>query len=424
GSAVDSQGTLTIKNSDFVQNAGAFTLFAELGSTMTIQNSTVNNNGGEGVEAAGNVTMQNDTISGNRNFGGFPDGGVGTGHHTIIAGNTSVGAAHDCSSPIPNSVRSLDQDILNSCGVSVHANPLLQTVATNGGSTLSQALGAGSPAINAGDNATCLTIDQRYAPRALTAADACDIGAFEVQPQLNTTSIATALSSGSVAVGGSVHDTATLSGATAGAGGTVTYAVYTNNSCSALAAGLQPVPAMVTVTGGVVPDSAAVSFPGAGTFFWQAVYSGDANNGAATSACASEQLTVGKASPSIATSLSPGSISVGGSAHDSATLSGATAAAGGTVSYTVFTTSACSTQAPAAQQPVPATVTVTGGLVPDSAPVSFPGAGTFFWQAAYSGDANNNASAGERGGGPHTGGLAGAGERDGRSSGPGAAGGW
>src|SRR5262249_14529147 len=169
-------------------------------------------------------------------------------------------------------------------------------------------------------------------------------------------------------------------------------AVYTNNSCSALAAGLQPVPAVVTVTGGVVPDSAAVSFPGAGTFFWQAVYSGDANNGAATSACASEQLTVGKASPSIATSLSPGSISVGGSAHDTATLSGATAAAGGTVTYTVFTNNTCSTQAPAAQQPGPAPVTVTGGLVPDSAAVSFPAAGTFFWQAAYSGDANNNAA--------------------------------
>src|SRR5262249_26360109 len=224
-------------------------------------------NGGEGVEAAGNVTMQNDTISGNRNFGVFPDGGVVTADNTIIAGNTSVGAAHDCFAPVTTNVRSLDQD--NSCGVSVHANPLLQTVATNGGSTLSQALGALSPAINAGDNATCLTIDQRYAPRALTAADACDIGAFEVQPQLNTTSIATALSSGSIAVGGSVHDTATLSGQTATAGGTVTYAVYTDSACTTLA-GPQPSPATVTGTNGTVPNSPDLSFPATGTFFWHA----------------------------------------------------------------------------------------------------------------------------------------------------------
>jgi hypothetical protein len=41
-----------------------------------------------------------------------------------------------------------------------------------------------------------------------------------------------------------------------------------------------------------VPDSNAITFNSAGTFYWQAVYSGDTNNNGATSACTSEVLTV------------------------------------------------------------------------------------------------------------------------------------
>ena len=52
----------------------------------------------------------------------------------------------------------------------------------------------------------------------------------------------------------------------------------------------------VTVpTSGTVPNSSTVTFNSAGTFYWQAVYSGDANNYGASSPCTSgsnEQLTV------------------------------------------------------------------------------------------------------------------------------------
>ncbi len=59
----------------------------------------------------------------------------------------------------------------------------------------------------------------------------------------------------------SVHDSATLTGATADAGGTVTYKVYTDSACT-----LNPVDAGTkTVTNGVVPDSNAVTFNTAGT---------------------------------------------------------------------------------------------------------------------------------------------------------------
>ena len=61
------------------------------------------------------------------------------------------------------------------------------------------------------------------------------------------------------------------------------------------------------------------------------MYSGDDNNMGATSDCLDELLVVGKASPSIATSLSDTQITVGSSAHDSSTLTDATSDAGGTV---------------------------------------------------------------------------------------------
>ncbi|HEY3515055.1 MAG TPA: hypothetical protein VGL36_38100 [Kribbella sp.] len=194
-------------------------------------------------------------------------------------------------------------------------------------------------------------------------------------------SIATTLSASTIVVGGSVHDSATLSNATATAGGTVTYTVYTNSACSlgAQSAGT------VTVTNGVVPDSNAITFNSAGDFYWQASYSGDANNNSALSTCTDEHLVVAKKSPTIATTLSDTTVGVGGTVHDSATLSNATANAGGTVTYTVYTDTACSAGAQDA-----GTVSVTNGAVPDSNPIVFNTAGDFYWQAVYSGDANNN----------------------------------
>src|SRR5262249_57762079 len=122
----------------------------------------------------------------------------------------------------------------------------------------------------------------------------------------------------------------------------------------------------------------------------QASYSSDVNNNAGSSACASELLSVGVAGVTIVTTLSSSSISVGGSVHDSATLSGQTANAGGTVTYAVYTNNTCTSLA--SVQPSPATVTITNGVVPNSAAVTFPAAGTFFWHAVSSGDANNAAS--------------------------------
>ena len=192
--------------------------------------------------------------------------------------------------------------------------------------------------------------------------------------------IATKLSATTANIGDPVHDSATLTGASATAGGTVTYAVYTDSACT-----LNPQSAgTVTVTNGSVPDSSSISFAAAGLYFWQASYSGDANNNPATSSCTSEQLLI-KTNPTIATTLSATSVAIGTTVHDSSSLSGQTSDAGGTVIYTVYADNACTAGAQSA-----GTKTVTNGSVPDSDGITFNSAGTFYWQAVYSGDAKNN----------------------------------
>ncbi len=193
--------------------------------------------------------------------------------------------------------------------------------------------------------------------------------------------IATKLSAESVTVGTAVHDSATLTGTTADAGGTVKYTVYSNDTCTdnPQDAGTK------TVTNGSVPNSDPITFNNAGDFYWQAVYSGDANNDGTTSECTSEHLVVNKATPSITTTLSATSVDIGTAVHDSATLTGTTADAGGTVKYTVYSNDTCTDNPQDA-----GTKTVINGSVPDSDPITFNNAGTFYWQAVYSGDANND----------------------------------
>jgi predicted outer membrane repeat protein len=70
------------------------------------------------------------------------------------------------------------------CAHIVNLDPLLASLANNGGYTRTMALGGGSPAIDAGNNATCASTDQRGRPRPAdgdhNGTSVCDMGAFEV----------------------------------------------------------------------------------------------------------------------------------------------------------------------------------------------------------------------------------------------------
>jgi hypothetical protein len=178
-----------------------------------------------------------------------------------------------------------------------------------------------------------------------------------------------------------------LSGETATAGGLVTYTVYSDNGCHTLYGNA----GTGSVTNGTVQNSPNFVFNTPGTYYWQAVYGGDANNNIATSTCGSEVLSVvstpSKNSPTISTTLSTTSSTVvtGSSISDSVNLTGETSAAGGTVAYSVYSNNSCTTLFANA-----GTVNVTNGSVPNSNAVAFNTPSTYYWRAVYSGDANNN----------------------------------
>ncbi|HEY2766708.1 MAG TPA: choice-of-anchor Q domain-containing protein [Solirubrobacteraceae bacterium] len=98
-------------------------------------------------------------------------------------------------------------DVGNTCGFTAlgdltNKDPLLGPLANNGGPTElpTLALGAGSPAIDAGDNATCPTTDARGVPRPHGLV--CDMGAFELSPPLVTTTAASGVTTSGASVGG------------------------------------------------------------------------------------------------------------------------------------------------------------------------------------------------------------------------------
>jgi hypothetical protein len=105
--------------------------------------------------------------------------------NTIVAGNLSGG---DCRGRPNSDGYNLDSD--SSCSLSgvgdiSGVDPLLGPLQDNGGPTETHALLPGSPAIDAGDDSTCLTADQRGVARPLDGdgdgTAVCDIGAYEFE---------------------------------------------------------------------------------------------------------------------------------------------------------------------------------------------------------------------------------------------------
>jgi hypothetical protein len=194
-------------------------------------------------------------------------------------------------------------------------------------------------------------------------------------------------STGKAGVAMTVGDSATLSGAVIfAAGSSVSFSLYSGTTCTGT-----PVVSGSGAIGAISAGKANAAYSRswtpsvAGTYTWGIAFTGDTYN-YSYSACggSTEIVTISKASPTIATLLSKESGQVGDKVHDTATLTGATSTAGGTVKYTVYTDSACTLVAQDG-----GTVVVTNGLVPDSKTIGFDSVGTWYWQAVYSGDANN-----------------------------------
>jgi uncharacterized repeat protein (TIGR01451 family) len=190
--------------------------------------------------------------------------------------------------------------------------------------------------------------------------------------------------------GSSVYDTAALGNKVEGLSfdgtATVTYAFFHNNTCDGEPFSNEDVN---VAAGGSVPQSSTKSSLDAGDYAFQATYNGNDNYFANTSDC--EPFTVAKAKPAITTTLSDSLIRVGGTIHDSSTLTGASTNAGGTVKYRYYS-SLDECNAGTFDNPGGTSAgdkTVSGGDVDNSDDATFNTAGIFYWRAFYSGDDNN-----------------------------------
>ena len=194
------------------------------------------------------------------------------------------------------------------------------------------------------------------------------------------------------AIGATYKDKATLSGGNNYDGtGSLTFTLYPNADCTGTPLDTETVSNITTDGDYTTPNG--VQLNNAGTYYWVASFSGDGFNNQSSSGCADEPVVVAKNAPTIATLLSDlGPIAIGGSVHDSATLTGATADAGGSVKYAFYSSlSGCNAGTFATPGGTSlGTVTVTAGVVPDSDPTgAINAAGTYYFRAFYSGDPNN-----------------------------------
>jgi len=166
---------------------------ADSTATASVYNNTFDHNvayGGGALDNAHHIVkwlFYNNTLTDNQASGAgdgiYAPGNVGTGSsyaNNIVAGNVGGDCAGTAITAAQDPGNNLDGD--GSCfgqnaGDLTKANPELGQLADNGGGTETYALLAGSPAIDAGNDAQCPATDQRGVARPQGAH--CDIGAFE-----------------------------------------------------------------------------------------------------------------------------------------------------------------------------------------------------------------------------------------------------
>ena len=174
------------------------------GNTVSAPDDSVYGAYGGGVAgtlAPGSITVfQNSTIA--FNVAGTQGGGVAVSPNamsaeaasTIMSNNQAPLGADIDTSPFfaGNVVVTGDHDLIvaHGAGISLPADtlvsdPLLLPLAGNGGGTATHELAPCSPAKDAGSNPGLLEFDQRLAPYVRESGAATDIGALELQPDLD-----------------------------------------------------------------------------------------------------------------------------------------------------------------------------------------------------------------------------------------------
>jgi hypothetical protein len=195
----------------------------------------------------------------------------------------------------------------------------------------------------------------------------------------------------SVTIGTKVFDTATVTGAASPAQ-TITYYVagpfttaFSATNCNS------------GTSIGTGANSNVQTLSAAGRYEFWAVAAANANNEAATATCGAETVNVSKNKPGIVTQVKKssdnsnvadgGAVLAGTSVYDTATLSGATANAGGTIKF-YYVKQTASTPTCTGGSLI-ATVTVSGNNTYKSTGVNLTIGGTYEFWAVYSSDPNN-----------------------------------
>src|SRR3954451_18094285 len=201
-----------------------------------------------------------------------------------------------------------------------------------------------------------------------------------------------------VNLGQPISDTAHLTGSTLGAGGMITFHLFSDSSCkNEINTGLTP----VSVNGDGDYNSGNFTPSAAGSYYWIASYSGDAHNNASTGKCgdAGETSVVNPAASSTATELHnnatdatipvSSSVGLGTSVHDKATVSDTVSGVdpSGDVTFTFFANVTCTGLGTAK-----GTVALAGGVAHPSTASGALAAGDYSFQGHYNGDTNFAAS--------------------------------
>ncbi len=175
----------TLSGNTVTGNGGGISSFG----TLKLENATLSNNSavvGGGVFSTGTLTTINSTIANNSattSGGGIANFGTLHLTNSIIANSTGSEDCYSHNGLVATSVKTLIEDNAASpyqCGSPfLDEDPKLGSLADNGGSTQTLALLPGSPAIDAGDDASCPDTDQRGVTR--PQGSHCDIGSYEYQ---------------------------------------------------------------------------------------------------------------------------------------------------------------------------------------------------------------------------------------------------
>src|SRR5262249_54419843 len=168
----------------------------------------------------------------------------------------------------------------------------------------------------------------------------------------------------------------------------VTFTFYTSSNCTTGGSGA----GTVNVVSGVAHPSSSEGPLAAGSYSFSAHYNGDSNYNPSDSAC--EPLTIGKANSSTSTDIHNAahqiitSAALGSTVHDSASVSGSPFTPTGGVRFTFFTSGDCTTGG----TNLPGGL-LSGGSFDNTAQAQGPlAAGSYSFQARYSGDSNYNPS--------------------------------